>query len=235
MSSAFGSHERPPEDLTARARIRDAALVQFAEHGFRQATMRGIAQAAGVSTGLVQHHFGSKEALRRACDEAAVEIIRRQLALVDDVDRQVASPDFASALYQTSPVLVGYMIRLLVEASPAAPTLFDEMAAGTERFLGEQRPDLFPPGSQQARDGGTVMTVMHLGAAVLHEQLHRRMGTDLMDEASGPRIGLVILDVYTAMGEWVASETGAQARDAVASYLQTLPAEPEHDKEQRHE
>ncbi len=52
------------EDLTARARIRDAALAQFAEYGFDRATVRGIAGAAGVSPGLVRHHFGSKNGLR---------------------------------------------------------------------------------------------------------------------------------------------------------------------------
>jgi TetR/AcrR family transcriptional regulator, regulator of cefoperazone and chloramphenicol sensitivity len=57
------------DDLTARARIRDAALRQFAEQGFERSTIRGIAATAGVSPGLVRHHFGSKEALRDAVDE----------------------------------------------------------------------------------------------------------------------------------------------------------------------
>ncbi|MFD0534725.1 TetR/AcrR family transcriptional regulator [Actinomadura luteofluorescens] len=65
-----------PEDLTARAKIRDVALLQFAEHGMRGATFRGIAEAAGVSVGLVQHHFGSKEELREACDAYALDTVR---------------------------------------------------------------------------------------------------------------------------------------------------------------
>ncbi len=64
------------EDLTGRARIRDAAMLEFAEHGAKGATIRGIAKAAGVSPALVQHHFGTKEALRRACDEYVIETIR---------------------------------------------------------------------------------------------------------------------------------------------------------------
>ena len=39
-----------PDDLTARARIRQAALSQFAEHGFERTTIRGIAAEAGVSS-----------------------------------------------------------------------------------------------------------------------------------------------------------------------------------------
>src|SRR5690606_20135242 len=43
------------------ARIRDAAIVEFAAHGFTKSTVRAIAESAGVSPGLVIHHFGSKD------------------------------------------------------------------------------------------------------------------------------------------------------------------------------
>ena len=232
MSSIYDLNDRPSEDLTARARIRDAAMAQFAEHGYRDTTIKGVADAAGVSPGLVQHHFGTKEGLRRACDEAAAEAIRRQMALVERVDSAAANPDFGSALYSTSPLLVRYLIRLLVEGSPVAASLFDEMATGTEKFLSDARPDLFPPGSQKARDGATVMGVMHLGSAVLHEQVSRRMGVSVLDSATAPRIGLLMLDVYVAMAQWITSETGVQARAAVAEYLERLPSPAtEHDQE----
>src|SRR5690606_24663932 len=53
----------------ARARIRDAAIEIFGREGFERARVREVAAAAGVSPGLVLHHFGSKEGLRHACDE----------------------------------------------------------------------------------------------------------------------------------------------------------------------
>jgi TetR/AcrR family transcriptional regulator, regulator of cefoperazone and chloramphenicol sensitivity len=225
--------QRPAEDLTARARIRDAAIAQFAEHGFRTATIKSIADAAGVSTGLVQHHFGTKERLREACDQAAVERVQRQLEVVAHADREVTSPDFASALYASSPLLVRYLIRLLLEDGPAGTTLFDALAAGTERFLSDAAPDLFPRGSRHAREGATMMAVMHLGAATLREQVERRTGASLDDPASAPRLGLVVLDVYAAMSRWLASETGTQARAAVAHYLDDLApsATTEHHKD----
>ncbi|SPL95857.1 Transcriptional regulator, TetR family [[Actinomadura] parvosata subsp. kistnae] len=67
------------EDLTTRARIRDAAMTLFAEQGVKATTIRGIAEAAKVSPGLVQHHFGTKEALRLACDEYVLTYIRAQV------------------------------------------------------------------------------------------------------------------------------------------------------------
>lgn len=47
----------------ARDLILEGALRAFAERGFHGASMRDIAQRAGVSQSLVHHHFGSKEAL----------------------------------------------------------------------------------------------------------------------------------------------------------------------------
>lgn len=66
-------------DLTAKARIRNAALELFAEHGSAAATMRQVAERAGVTVGLVTHHYGSKEALRQAVDEYVVESYREAL------------------------------------------------------------------------------------------------------------------------------------------------------------
>ena len=65
----------PSDDLTARARIRDAAIRRFGADGFG-ASVRAIAAEAGVSPGLVIHHFGSKDALRASCDEHVLRVIR---------------------------------------------------------------------------------------------------------------------------------------------------------------
>src|ERR1700748_889356 len=63
------------DDRTAVARIRDAAIEQWGEHGVKGG-LRSIAEAAGVSAALVIHHFGSKEGLRKACDDYIAEEIR---------------------------------------------------------------------------------------------------------------------------------------------------------------
>src|SRR5919198_2987703 len=88
------------EDLTARARIRDAALRLFADGGTDGATIRDIAKAAGVSPGLVRHHFGSKEALREACDTYALERLMRikEQAILEG---QLAQPGFLAAVQPT--------------------------------------------------------------------------------------------------------------------------------------
>lgn len=54
----------------------DAAIVAFAAQGF-DVSLRAIAARAGFTTGLVRHHFGSKEALRAECDATVLERYRR--------------------------------------------------------------------------------------------------------------------------------------------------------------
>jgi AcrR family transcriptional regulator len=54
-----------------RSKILSTALEQFRAEGFEKATMRGIAKAAGVATGLAYYYYGSKEALVMAFYEEA--------------------------------------------------------------------------------------------------------------------------------------------------------------------
>jgi AcrR family transcriptional regulator len=61
-------------DLTAMARIRNAALDGFARDGVAATTIRDVAKAAGVSPGLVQHHFKTKADLEQAVNEYVLRI-----------------------------------------------------------------------------------------------------------------------------------------------------------------
>jgi len=214
MRPVFGTDDRPRHDLTARARIRDAALEQFAEHGFEGATIRGIAEVAGVSPGLVQHHFGSKEGLRKACDDAVLELVRRKIAATQD--GEITNPGFLAALYAAAPPLVRYLARALVDRSPAAATLMDEVVAGAESYLTATWPDRFPSGSQRTRDAAAVLVAQSAGTIVLHEHVARQMDLEAWTDIVSPRIGLAQLDVYEAIGEAVASGFGDRLREAAA-------------------
>ena len=54
------------QDLTAKARIRNAALDLYAANGEDGTSLRTVATAAGVTVGLVVHHYGTKDGLREA-------------------------------------------------------------------------------------------------------------------------------------------------------------------------
>lgn len=61
------------EDLTAKARIRNTALDLYAQYGEERISLRAVASEAGVTLGLVQHHFKTKAGLREAVDQLVVD------------------------------------------------------------------------------------------------------------------------------------------------------------------
>lgn len=63
MALATPKAASPKKSEETRARILEAALMTFRERGFEKATMREIAEAAGVATGAAYYYFDSKDAL----------------------------------------------------------------------------------------------------------------------------------------------------------------------------
>lgn len=129
------AHPRP-DDRTARARIRHAALWCFARGGF-STSLRVIADRAGVSVPLITHHYLTKEALRRTCDDWVLErfldlkilAIRRP----ETVSRTLSDTAEAS-------VMTVYMLRSFLDATSSARSFFEHfverlrtvMAAATQ-------------------------------------------------------------------------------------------------------
>src|SRR5271170_4274515 len=180
-----------PGDLTARARIREAAISHFADDGYERTTIRGIAATAGVSPGLLRHHFGSKEELRRACDEHIAETLRRiNEQYLDDMGGAAADRR------QVQP-FERYIVRALAENSPSAAAIFDEMVTMTEQWLkraDEARPD---PPTVDRRIRAALISAMGSGIPLLHEQLSRTVGADIFAAEGGRLVALGLLDIYS--------------------------------------
>jgi AcrR family transcriptional regulator len=161
-----------PSDLTARARIRDSALKLFAERGIDRATVRDIALDAGVSSGLLRHHFGSKEGLRDACDEFALGEITRigsrftTFQVLDRIDPGVR-------------LLQRYLIQSMLEGSAAGNALFDRMIEYAEQWLATTDIKVADPRAFVA-----VLSAMKLSMFTMRDQLSRVLGEDV-DEPSG--------------------------------------------------
>ncbi len=178
----------PPEDLTARARIRDAALAEFSARGTAGATIRGIAERAGVSPALVQHHFGTKDGLRAACDAHVLDYIRAGVEEGIARDR-IAEPAFIAATHRSAPPVLRYLARALVDGSPAAATVFDELVAITEQYLDGV------PAETDAHTRAVVLTAMRLGVTVLREHVTRGLGTEMHGPEGSARVGRATLDL----------------------------------------
>ncbi|MGV9802744.1 TetR family transcriptional regulator [Mycobacterium sp. NPDC003449] len=186
---------RPAEDVTARARIRDTAMRLFAEHGVKATTIRTIAAAAAVAPGLVSHHFGNKQGLRDACDAFVVDYLRRVLG--EGVDGgAIADPDFVGEVYRGAPMVMCYVSRALVDESPGATKLFDDLVELTEQYLAEHPPK-GAAAQQDLRTLAAVHVAMRLGVWVLHPHLLRAMGGDALTPQVLTRISAAVLDAMS--------------------------------------
>src|SRR3954464_14580722 len=126
-----------PDDagLTAPARTRDAAIRRFGADGFG-ASVRAIAADAGVSPGLVNHHFGSKDGLRAACDEHVLRMIRE--AETEAFTQSSPGELLAQlAVLDEFAPLVGYLVQALLAGGDLAATLLDRMTKDAEVYLAD--------------------------------------------------------------------------------------------------
>ncbi|MGR0159032.1 TetR family transcriptional regulator [Paenarthrobacter nitroguajacolicus] len=123
------------EDLTTRARIRDAAIGLFGRDGFARATVRAVATAAGVSPGLVIHHFGSKSGLRDACDQHVLAQTATQGREKSDpgTSRQLIQ-DYMNHPDQYSDEIT-YIRRTLSDESEAGDAFFDAVVRQTQDII----------------------------------------------------------------------------------------------------
>ena len=70
-TQSLRSENLPGDEQEARARLLKAAIVAFSEFGYEGASLRAIAEDAGVSFQLITYHFGSKDELWTAAVEEA--------------------------------------------------------------------------------------------------------------------------------------------------------------------
>ena len=77
--------------------------------------MRDIAGGAGVSTALVTHHFGTKQALRAECDERVARFI---------AEKQDAAATPSDVLGEVLGTFGPYLARMLGDGGEASDALF---------------------------------------------------------------------------------------------------------------
>jgi AcrR family transcriptional regulator len=158
------------DDRTAIARIRDAAIEQWGEHGFNVG-LRSIAEAAGVSAALVIHHFRSKEGLRKACDDYIAEEIRTGKA----ASLQTRDPaDWFAQMAQVESYapMMAYLVRSMQSGSDLAKMMWQRMIDNAEEYLEEGvRNGLLKP-SRDPRARAKYLGLSSGGGFFLYLQMH---------------------------------------------------------------
>ncbi|WP_189964575.1 TetR/AcrR family transcriptional regulator [Streptomyces violascens] len=191
------------DDRTARAVIRDEALRLFAERGPDAVTVRQIATAAGVSPGLVVHHFGSKDGLRTEVDQHVLAVFEAMLGQLtgeggaDLLDPQTGS--LSEALAQHLPPdspLPGYLRRLLLSDTDAGRLLFRRLYELSRAALAQLADaGLAAPGRDpDAR--AAFLLANDLALFLLRDRLTDVLGTDPLSAEGITRWAPEMLSIY---------------------------------------
>jgi len=188
---------RSSDDITARARLRDAAIECFALRGF-EASVREISARAGVSAGLIRHHFGTKDALRAECD---AEVLRRYRDLKVEAMRMSPAQTMAtlSQIDDFGPMFV-YILRSVREGGAAGRDFVEGMIAEAEAFSADAvREGMLKPSRDPAARARYLVT-SSLGGLLV--QLTLMPDLDLADMSQAIRrltdsIMLPTLELFT--------------------------------------
>jgi TetR/AcrR family transcriptional regulator, regulator of cefoperazone and chloramphenicol sensitivity len=173
--------------------------------------VREIAQAAGVSSGLLRHHFGSKEGLRDACDEYA-------MARATELGHDFMQFGVVGPIQPEILLLQRYLIRSTMDGSPAGNALFDRMIRYGFQWLDSAGLDVPDPVAYLA-----VLSAMKMSIFTLREQLSRVLGEDVGEPAGWSRILQASIEIFAH--PLVTPEIAEQARKAIARFQSEISSE----------
>ncbi|MGH3635022.1 TetR/AcrR family transcriptional regulator [Mycobacterium sp.] len=131
------------DDLTAKARIRNAAMDLYAEFGEDRTSMRNVAAKAGVTIGLVVHHFKTKDGIRSAVEQLVVDYFAHAIARApaDGTPSEVAAARdaFVKQMLESNPAVVNYLRRALLDPTGRRGQLLERLTELTRTELVKAR------------------------------------------------------------------------------------------------
>lgn len=167
------------------ARILDAAINLFGQHGVRGTSLREIAQEAGVSQALVVHHYGSKDGLRRACDHHVASVTRANKETTLAGGPQLDPFATLRSLEESRPLL-RYLARTLTDGGEDTRDLVDEFVADAHDYMRLAEESGFIKPSATPRERTIVLVIWSMGALAMHEHLNRLLGVDFLAADAPP-------------------------------------------------
>jgi AcrR family transcriptional regulator len=174
------------EERSSIERIRIAALRCFATYGTSATSLRTVAEAAGVSVGLVQHHFANKAGLVKAVDDHVMAVVVETIAQPippPPADSIAEMGGRVTRITAEHPDVVDYVGRALIDGSPLGTTIFDTLAAfGMARWnrrkeRGEVRPEV------DVTWAALNSLVLALGTMILRGHVERQLPEPLTTPA----------------------------------------------------
>ena len=189
------------DDRTARAVIRDESLRLFAAYGPDAVTIRQVAHAAGVSAGLVVHHFGSRDGLRQAVDEYVLAVFDDLFSTMPELDWTVrsATGSLTEVVLARLPVdspIPAYLSRLLLSGDPTGTRLFTRwMQAGQQAIDRLETTGVLRP-SQDPAVRAAFLMANDLALLLLRDRLTAHLGVDPLSREGITRWSEEVMTIY---------------------------------------
>ncbi|MDW4905316.1 TetR family transcriptional regulator [Streptomyces sp. ADMS] len=178
---------RPRKRVTygaGREALLNAAVRVVARGGLRKLTYRAVAEEAGVTHGLVVHHFGSRDAL---IEEALTHAIRSSLTSSHLGTGTGSTADFSAGLtemVESGPDLQAFQYELLLESRRRPELLTQLRALYDDEYFEATRRELAQLLPGPVGEGLSRMVFATLEGLVLHQLVfgEREIIEDALDE-----------------------------------------------------
>lgn len=107
-----------------RRRLLEAAITEFADHGFDGASTRAIARRAGAHQPQINYHFESKDALWRAVMDT----------LVAEIDESIPTPGPGDDIRAVAEEMIRGLVRFAAARPEMNRIMINEASAPSERL-----------------------------------------------------------------------------------------------------
>ena len=171
-------------------RVMDAALEEFADWGYHQASLNRVVARAGIPKGSLYQYFPNKEGLFFFIFQRAIALVRRTLTRVKDDTlsdhffvRLEKSLNAGVGFIREHPRIYGLYLKILFDRHVP---FRDELLASVRKFAGEYLGSLL----RQAYTRGELRPGLPQGAALflldaLFDRFLQAVATPPLDQALG--------------------------------------------------
>lgn len=168
----------------------------FSEKGFNSVSVREITRAAGVSPGLLIHHFKSKEAFIKACiDEVFGEVLSfktepNPLDMNTQLNKWKSNPEF----YKTP---LKFFKAVMSSNSEYSKQLFELILDGSRKVLEDGVKNGLVKKPSDLEMTNLVLAVNSLGNILLSDYIRDQLGGEFTDPEYAQGFMQANLEIYT--------------------------------------
>jgi AcrR family transcriptional regulator len=143
--------------------------------------VRDIAEAAGVTAGLITHCFGSKDGLKAAVDEFMVQVFTEPLSMPLEgtpEERMIAVRNALTDTMTQHPDLRAYLRRSFLENDPASSQVFKRFVTLLRRLQSEMQAAGLLRKDLDLDWAPFQVLFLHFGSLLLAPAVEQMLGVD---------------------------------------------------------